>query len=309
MKIVLDIEQQREVAPKAVTVGFFDGVHAGHRFLIGELCRIAREKGLPSAIVTFDRHPRKTLGSDNCPPLITTKEEKIEAFETLGVDYCYFLHFTKDMAALPAKEFMRDVLKKRIGTSILLVGYDHRFGSGRSDSFEAYIRYGKETGIGVILAPPLLMGENTPGSSIIRQEILTGNMGIVTKLLGRPYKIDGKVVSGFGVGRKLGFPTANLQINDREKMIPPDGVYAVTVFVEKNPSPYKGMLYIGTRPTLNNGQTRSIEVNIFDFDKDVYNRQLTVEIHKYIRSAIRFNNLAALQQQLEIDKKKVLAIL
>ncbi len=167
MKVIFDIEQQSNVIPKAVTVGFFDGVHAGHRFLIDELRRIAAEKGLPSAIVTFDRHPQKTLRPGDCPLLITTREEKTEEFEKLGVDYCYFLHFTEEMAALSAEAFIRDILKKKIGASVLLVGYDHRFGKDRREGFEAYLRYGRENGVEVLLAPSLPGDGEPPSSSAV----------------------------------------------------------------------------------------------------------------------------------------------
>ena len=308
MEIVFDIERQKEVTPKVVTVGFFDGVHLGHRFLIGEMQRIAREKGLKTAIVTFDEHPRKVLQSDYCPQLITTKEEKIEEFERLGVDYCYFLHFTPDMASMPAKNFMNELLKKAIGASVLLVGYDHRFGKGRGESLDEYVKYGEELGVEVLAVPPFLESDEASSSSVVRRLILDGKMEKATTLLTRPYKIAGTVVSGFGVGREIGFPTANLQIS-ADKILPPDGVYAVTVRVEQKPQAYAGMLYVGTRPTLNNGENKSVEVNIFDFNETIYNCKVTVEFIKRIRGDIRFNSVPALKEQLGKDKSEVLKIL
>ena len=305
MEIVFDIAQQSGTQLKAVTVGFFDGVHIGHRFLIRELRRIAVETSLKTAIITFSGHPRKVLHPDYCPQLITTNEEKIDAFQALGVDYCYVLPFTADLAVLSAREFMKTVLKEQIGASVLLIGYDHRFGKDRSESVDDYVKYGDELGIKVIVAPPLMKGSEVSSSSAVRRLILAGKMREAAALLTRPYRITGTVASGHKVGREIGFPTANLQL-PAEKILPPEGVYAVTV---QMPQRYGGMLYIGKRPTLDNGENRSVEVNIFDFIGDIYGCELTVEIVERIRDDIRFNSVAALKKQLEMDKSAALSIL
>ena len=308
MEIGYDIEQQKNAQPKAVTVGFFDGVHVGHRFLISELRRIADERGLKTAIVTFEEHPGKVLRSGYCPQLITTKEEKTEEFEKLGIDYCYFLRFTPDMASLPAKEFMKKLLKEQIGASVLLVGYDHRFGKGRNESFDEYVKYGNELGIEVLAVPPFLNDNEASSSSAVRRLILDGKMREAAKLLNRPYKIEGRVVAGFGVGHDLGFPTANLRFST-DKILPPEGVYAVKVLIEQMPRPYDGMLYIGKRPTLNNGENSSVEVNIFDFNENIYNRKLVVEVIERMRDDARFDSISVLREQLEKDKRAALTIL
>jgi len=305
MKIVFDITQQSGTQPKAVTVGFFDGLHIGHRFLIRELQCAAAEASLKTAIITFSGHPRKELHSDYCPQLITTNEEKTEAFEALGVDYCFVLPFTPGLAEMSAKEFMKTVLKEQIGASVLLIGYDHRFGKDRSESVDDYVKYGNELGIKVIAAPPLLEGHEISSSSVVRRQILAGKMREATALLTRPYQITGTVASGHKVGREIGFPTANLQIS-AEKILPPEGVYAVNV---RMPQSYSGMLYIGKRPTLDNGKNRSVEVNIFDFIGDIYGCELTVEIVERMRDDIHFSSVAALKKQLEADKGVALAIL
>ena len=305
MEIVFDIAQQSDTPPKAVTVGFFDGVHIGHRFLIRELQRVAAEISLKTAIITFSGHPRKVLHPDYCPQLITTNEEKTETFEALGVDYCYVFPFTADLAAMSAKGFMKTVLKEQIGASVLLIGYDHRFGKDRSESVDDYVKYGDELGIKVIVAPPLIEGSEASSSSAVRRLILAGKMREAAALLTRPYQITGTVATGHKVGREIGFPTANLQV-PAEKILPPEGVYAVTARI---PPRYGGMLYIGKRPTLDNGENRSVEVNIFDFTGDIYGRELTVEIVERIRDDIRFPSVAALKKQLEADKGIASAIL
>ena len=305
MEIIFDIAQHSYAQPKAVTVGFFDGVHIGHRFLIRELQRVAAETALKTAIITFSGHPRKVLHPDYCPQLITTNEEKMEAFTALSVDYCYILPFTSDLAAMPAKEFMKTILKEQIGASVLLIGYDHRFGKDRSESFDDYVKYGDELGIKVIAAPRLLEGDEASSSSAVRRLILAGKMREAAALLARPYQITGVVAPGHKVGREIGFPTANLQL-PAEKILPPEGVYAVNVRMPQN---YGGMLYIGKRPTLNNGEEKSIEVNIFDFIGDIYGCELTIEIVERIRDDIRFDSVAALKKQLEADKGVALSIL
>ncbi|MDD6209030.1 MAG: bifunctional riboflavin kinase/FAD synthetase [Bacteroidales bacterium] len=307
MKIISDIELEDGRAPKVVTIGFFDGVHAGHRFLIRTLQDIAREKAIPTAIVTFDEHPRKILCADYCPQLIMSKDEKIKELSGLGVDYCYFLHFTPELASLSAKEFIQKILKQKIGASVLLVGYDHRFGKDRKEGFDAYVQYGKEVGMEVLRLPPFSESGENPSSSFIRKKILSGEMDVVASILTHPYSLTGMVVDGFKIGRDMGFPTANLRLVEENKILPPDGVYAVKVLVSG--ISYGGMLYIGKRPTLNNGDDRSIEVNIFDFNEDIYNTQITIQFLKRTRGDIRFKDVASLRKQLEKDKKEVIRVL
>ena len=309
MKVIYDIDNEYASIPKAVTVGFFDGVHIGHRFLINQLRAIAQKRDVASGIVTFSEHPRKVLPSEYCPQLIMSQSEKICELEKMDIDYCYFLHFTMTFASLSAKEFIQKILKQKIGASILLVGYDHRFGKNREEGFDKYVEYGKEVGMDVIQLPPYSGKDVLVSSSVIRREILAGNMEQAALMLSRPFCLEGTVVEGFKIGRELGFPTANLLLSDNDKILPPDGVYVVRLHIDGRTSVYGGMLYIGERPTFNNGKKRSIEVNIFDFTGDIYGKRLSVFFLKKIRDDIRFGDKESLKQQIEKDKTESMAIL
>ena len=240
------------------TVGFFDGVHAGHRFLIEELKTLAKARNMQSLVITFNIHPRKVLNSDYQPQLLNTLPEKLELLQTTGVDTVEVLDFNRKLASLTAYDFIETVLKERYNVSTLLVGHDHRFGHNRSDGFPEYKVYGQMLGMEVIQAGRFKTAEDRHvSSSDIRQSIGQGDMAHANKLLTYPYSFEGKVIDGFRVGRKIGFPTANLLPLDTDKLIPPFGVYAVRVV--HNGTFYKGMMNIGTRPTLNNSYHTSLE--------------------------------------------------
>ena len=222
------------------TIGFFDGVHLGHRFLIDEMKEIAKARNLPSAVITFPEHPRAVLHADYQPKLLNSFEEKLQQLETTGVDYCIVLDFTIELSRLSAKEFITSILAKSLHVKTLLIGYDHRFGHNRSEGFEDYVRYGKEIGIEVIRAKAYTSNieiENVPNvpvsSSLIRKLLHQGEVDLAADCLKYEYFLDGIVVGGYQVGRKIGFPTANLSVDDPDKLIPADGVYAVWVTFDK----------------------------------------------------------------------------
>ena len=296
----LDILEGKELV---ATMGFFDGVHLGHRFLINEMRKIAQERHLPSAVITFSKHPRAVLHTDYQPKLINSYEEKIQQLETTGIDYCIVLDFTIALSKLSAHEFIADILAKRIHVKTLLIGYDHRFGHDRTDGFEQYVIYGAESGMEVLNAPAFDEGNTAVSSSEVRRLIQTGNVEKVAHLLTYPYTLKGHIVSGYKVGRTLGFPTANIQVNEPFKVIPSVGVYAVWVKVANQR--HKGMLYIGNRPTLNNGSNISLEVNILNFKEDIYNDPIEVSFIYYVRGDIKFNSLDALKEQLGKDREHV----
>jgi riboflavin kinase / FMN adenylyltransferase len=293
--------------PCVATVGFFDGVHAGHRFLIEELKTLARARNLKSMVVTFGTHPRKVLNSDFQPKLLTTLSDKLEQINTTGIDYCEVLDFSVELAQLSAFEFLKTILKEKLNVKTLLVGHDHRFGHNRTDGFSEYKAYGEMLDIKVIQAQRYKTPEdNHISSSEIRLALEQGNIEHANRLLTYPYSFQGKVIDGFKVGRKIGFPTANLQPVDSDKLIPPLGVYAVKVYW--NEKFYKAMMNIGTRPTLTDDYHISIEVHILDFDEDIYNQLIKVEVLSKIRDEKKFNGMEELVEQLKKDRETVVGL-
>lgn len=287
----------------AATIGFFDGVHLGHRFLIEEMKEIARQQNLPSAVITFPEHPRTVLQTDYQPKLLNSFEEKVQQLASTGIDYCIVLDFTVALSQLTAREFISTVLAEQFHVKTLLIGYDHRFGRDRADGFEQYVRYGAECGMEVIQATPYEGGRITVSSSEIRRLLAGGRVKEAADLLTYPYQLKGKIVSGYKVGRTLGFPTANIQVEEPFKVIPGIGVYAVWVYLDGKR--YKGMLYIGARPTLNNGDHVTLEVNILHFSGDIYQEEITVAFIQPIREDIKFGSLDELRAQLARDRETV----
>ncbi|WP_029903868.1 riboflavin biosynthesis protein RibF [Prevotella sp. 10(H)] len=301
--LYIDRENRLEHPPLVATIGFFDGVHAGHRFLIEQVKKEAAAKGLSSAVITFPVHPRKVLQKDYQPALLCGFEEKIERLSSTGIDYCICLDFTPEMSELPAKEFMKNILKEKLSVDTLVIGYDHRFGHNREDGFSDYKDYGRQMDIEVIEAEELPGGEHV-SSSRIRKLLAEGYVRKTSKLLSYNYTISGKIVEGFKVGRTIGFPTANIKVWETYKVIPAFGVYAVYVHVDSEK--YDGMLYIGKRPTLQNGDNISIEVNLFNFDEDLYNKELTAEFLDFIRPDEKFSDINTLKEQISKDKDMVI---
>ncbi len=306
MIVVRDTELLREKRLVA-TIGFFDGVHLGHRFLIDELKNAARERNLPSAVITFSKHPRAVLGDDYQPGLLNTFDEKMERLEATGVDYCIVIDFTIELSRLSAEEFITTVLAARLHVAALLIGYDHRFGHNRTDGFEQYAAYGAACGMEVLKASPYNEGGTAVSSSKIRRMLSAGEVEEAAHFLAYPYTLRGTVVGGNRVGRTLGFPTANIRVDNPAKVIPRVGVYAVRVTLEGRL--YAGMLYIGSRPTLGTGSNLSIEVHILDFSGDIYRRTVSVAFVRFVRDDIRFASLDALRHQLEKDRTAVRALL
>ena len=290
------------------TVGFFDGVHTGHRFLIEELKEIARTRNLRSIIITFAVHPRKVLNADFQPQLLNTLDEKNNHLDSMQVDEIIILDFTPQMAQMSAYEFLEKILKHRFNVKTLLVGHDHRFGHNRADGFPEYKRYGKKLGMEVIQAQPYSTPEDEHiSSSEIRLTLQQGEIDRANRLLGYSYSVFGKVIDGFRIGRKIGFPTANLLVLDADKLIPPLGVYAVRV--HWNGNRYTGMMNIGTRPTLADNNHISLEVNIFNFDQDIYNQTIKVDFIQKIRDERKFNSMDELIEQLKKDRETVKGIM
>lgn len=309
MKLWYDKSNDGSVTPSVATIGFFDGVHRGHRCLIEQVCTLAEKHGLAASVVTFPGHPRKVMQPDFCPHLLTTCHEKLQLLEKTGLNGCIILPFTSALAALGAREFMQ-WLSVRYAVRMLVVGYDHHFGHNRSEGYNDYVRYGRELGMEVVQALPLATDEGVQqvSSSRIRRLLLEGNAEEAANLLGYRYFLKGTVEGGQHVGRTLGFPTANLRLEDPEKLVPADGVYAVQARTE-NGTECGGMLSIGTRPTLGKDSQRTIEVHLFDFRGDLYRHSLRVELLRYVRPNRCFDTLEGLRQQLLQDEQNIRAIL
>lgn len=284
------------------TIGFFDGVHVGHRFLIKELQDWGKELNMPSAVITFPEHPRQVLHSDYRPKLLDTFQEKMERLETTGIGYCIALDFTYELSLYSAADFIR-LLAEEYHVKGLLIGYDHRFGHDRSDGFEQYVEYGGQVGMEVRKASPYDEGNIRVSSSEIRRLLQEGKVEMANALLTYPYQLRGRIVSGYKVGRTIGFPTANIEVDSPYKLLPKVGVYAV--WVELLGKRYKGMLYIGKRPTLQNGDNLTIEVNILGFSGNAYNDEITVSFVYAVREDKTFESVEALREQLERDRQTV----
>lgn len=295
------------------TIGFFDGVHRGHQYLIQQVCAEAHRRGVPSLLITFDCHPRNVFAPDSTPLLLSSNEDKMKLLRATGVDDIYVLPFDQSMAQMTAREFMGEVLKKQLGVSVLIIGYDHRFGrpqpsiSGESEIFKVYEAYGREIGIEVLLAGELEGGHVS--SSSIRKILEVGDIGKANGMLGHPYSWTGNVIHGHAVGRQLGFPTANLQAVETQQLLPANGAYAVWVSCDRWKNPLQGMLNIGKRPTIGNGSNTSIEVHLFDFEGDLYDETLTLYFIARLRAERWFESDEALIEQLRKDRQQAIVIL
>ena len=303
MNVIEDIHPQ---SPTVATIGFFDGVHLGHRFLIQQVKVAATQTGWQSSIITFPVHPRQVIQSEFQPQLLSSPEEKIELLASTGVDNCILLPFTRELSQLTAYEFMQ-LLYDKYKVRMLVIGYDHRFGHNRAETFEDYCRYGRELGIHIMQASAYTQEQDKVSSSAIRRALQTGDIRTATKFLGYHYYLEGTVVDGYKVGRKIGFPTANLRVDFPNKLIPSIGVYAVCVYV--NGEKYKGMLNIGYRPTINNGTDLSIEVHILDFQGDIYHQKMRIEFIDFLRPEEKFNSVDELILQMQKDKEDTIRVL
>ena len=305
MNIIGDTYPQA-LPPTVATIGFFDGVHLGHRYLINQVKIAASQCGWCSSIITFPVHPRQVIQSDYQPQLLSSPEEKIELLDQTGVDHCILLPFTQELSKLTAGEFMQ-LLYNKYKVRMLVIGYDHRFGHNRAETFEDYCRYGRELGIHIMQATAYTQEQDKVSSSAIRRALLSGDVMTAKKHLGYNYFLEGTVVGGYQVGRNIGFPTANLRVDFPNKLIPSIGVYAVRVHVAGQQ--WKGMLSIGYRPTLNNGNDLSIEVHILDFEGDIYHQKMRLEFIEFLRPEIKFDSINELVLQMHKDKEETTKVI
>jgi riboflavin kinase/FMN adenylyltransferase len=285
-----------------ITIGSFDGVHVGHRHILRQMVQMARERGLESVAITFDPHPRTVLQQpDQSFRLLTSTAEKIELLAQTGLDHAVFAPFTTEFSQLSAQQYVEEFLLRLFQPAVIVIGYDHRFGHDRTGDLSFLKPYSIHSGFELIEIPAQTVDEIAVSSSKIRRAIEQADINSANKLLSHPFVLKGRVVLGDQLGRTIGFPTANLQLNDRYKLIPPNGIYAAKVKLANNER-YDAMLYIGDRPTVDGSRERRIEVNILRFSGDLYDQILTVEVIDYIRGDKKLPDLAALQAQIAADQ-------
>ncbi len=290
-----------------LTIGSFDGVHLGHHRILSMLLNIARQKGGDPVVLTFSNHPRKVLFPETPPKILTTAKEKIKAIRDYGIENIMTLEFTKKMAGMHAIDFIDEFILQKIGIIDIVVGYDHAFGNHREGNFEFLRELSKKKGFGVTRVDHKDFESRPISSTWIRAEIEDGNISFANTILGRRYTLFGKVAKGVGRGRELNFPTANVVPHDPDKIIPKDGVYAVSVVIENKLKKW-GMLNIGTNPTFSNTE-RTIEVNIFDFEGNIYNDDIEIDFHERVRDEVKFDSPQKLIEQLNRDRQTAIEIL
>lgn len=303
--LIIDNQSTLMPQPCVASIGFFDGVHRGHIYLIDQVKRVACQRGLKSALLTFPVSPTQVIFPDRVVPLLTPTDEKLEHLSQSEIDYCFLVEFTLGLSKLTAREFMEQILLQKYNVRVLIIGYDHRFGYNRSEGFDDYCRYGRELGIDVIQAQALPADSIDVSSSLIRSYIDKGDIQAVEPILGYSYSLSGTVISGNQLGRTIGFPTANIRVEHSDKIIPKDGVYAVQLEIEGDSALYWGMLNIGKRPTVDHSAMRSIEVNILDFSGDIYDKRITLFFKKRLRDEVKFASLDKLVEQLHLDRLAV----
>ncbi len=304
MRIFRDIPGNAPFTSPVLTIGNFDGVHMGHRRIVSALLSEARHTSGEAVVLTFAEHPRKIITPETPPRILTTAEEKVDALGALGVGNIILLEFTREMASMSAERFVEEVILRKMGVVHVVMGYDHAFGKDRRGTFELLHGLSRRRGFGVTRVEPRNFYSRPISSSWIRGEIEDGNIAMASALLGRNYTISGEVIRGAGRGRALGFPTANLMPSHRDKVVPKDGVYAVRVMLE-GPGVMRGMLNIGANPTFAMAE-RSIEVNIFDFDGDLYGKEIGIEFCSRLRDEKKFDSVDALVEQIRRDRDDAL---
>jgi riboflavin kinase/FMN adenylyltransferase len=305
MKIHTDLAAFTGVHRPVLTTGTFDGVHRGHHRILDRLTEVARKEGGQSVLFTFHPHPRMVLfPGDDSLKLLNTQEEKIARLEAAGLDHLLVVPFSRQFSRMHAIEYVRDVLVGAIGVHAVVIGYDHRFGRNREGDLALLHQLGEAYDFRVEEIPAQEVDHVKVSSTKVRQALIEGEVHLAQDLLGYAYPLSGVVVKGDQVGRTMGFPTANIGAVQPEKLVPGDGVYAVRV--QLRDGFFGGMLYIGERPTIGGDLKRTIEVNIFELDRDLYGEPITVRFMDRIRGDMRFDGLAALERQLHRDRESAL---
>ncbi|RZJ64206.1 MAG: bifunctional riboflavin kinase/FAD synthetase [Flavobacterium sp.] len=304
MKIYNSIQEFTATGKTTVTLGTFDGVHQGHKSILDKLINSSRSTGCESVVLTFFPHPRMVLQQDTDIKLLNTIDEKALLLKEYGIDNLIIHPFDQLFSRLTAEEFVRDILVEKLNICKIIIGHDHRFGRNRTATIDDLIRFGEEYGFEVEQLSPLEVNAVSVSSTKIRVALEAGDIATANKFLGYNYFITGKVITGKQLGRTLNFPTANLEIKETYKLVPANGVYAVSSIIDGET--VYGMMNIGSNPTVN-GTGRNIEVNYFDLDKDLYGRDISVAIHSRLRDEVKFDSIDMLKQQLNNDRDASLA--
>lgn len=303
MDKIKHIETYKSKQPSVVTIGTFDGVHIGHQKIVKQLINAAKSVDLKSIILTFFPHPRMVLQKDSSIKLINTINERYAILDALGLDYLLIKKFTKEFSRLSAEDFVKQILVDKLYVKKVIIGYDHRFGRNRNANIEDLKRFGIEYNFEVEEISAQDINDVAVSSTKIRNALNEGNIAMANSFLGYPFMITGTVVKGKGLGRQLGFSTANIKVEEDYKLIPKYGAYIVSSVI--NNEKVFGMLNIGVNPTVD-GNTQSIEVHFFNFNKDIYNKTIQIDLHERIRDEEKFNSVEALKNQLEKDKETAL---
>ena len=307
MKVHYGFESFKNIKNPIVTVGTFDGIHYGHQKIIQRLQKIAKKNNGESVLLTFDPHPRKVLLNDQGLKLIHTVKEKINILEKLGLDHLVIYPFTKEFSKFSAKTYIDELLVKKLGTHTLVIGYDHHFGNDREGNIDLLKKHEKSNPFYLEEIKAHEIEEIKISSTKVRRAIENGNIHLVDDYCGHFYEFSGEVVHGNGIGKTIGTPTANIQLNSNEKIIPLDGVYAVICQIKD--ANFKGIMNIGYKPTVNKGEKRTIEIHLFDFNKDVYELELRAKVIERIRDEVKFSSLESLKSQIFKDNENAKKIL
>ena len=300
MKVLKSIDDYSSHKESFLTIGTFDGLHIGHKAILKKLITKAKSKNANSVVLTFFPHPRTVLQNDKSIYLIDTLKEKEDLLNNLGIDVLIIQPFTLEFSKLSAQKFTRDVLVKKLNVSKLFIGYDHRFGKNRTASVPELISFGDTYGFSVEVIPAQDIDTISVSSTKIRKALLDGDISLANEFLGRSYQVQGVVFHDQGLGSKIGFPTANIKINEKYKVLPKPGVYWVSMFWNKKK--YYGMLNFGNRPSVS-GKKRTMEIHFFNFDYNLYDKIIKVSFLSKIREEKKFDSIESLKVQLEVDKE------
>jgi riboflavin kinase/FMN adenylyltransferase len=302
MNIYRNINELTKDKNTILTVGTFDGVHLGHQKIINEMIYQSAEHSCRNFVITFEPHPQFVLSEDNSIKLLTTLEEKIEYLKYLGVQNVLIINFTREFSQINFKTFVEEYLVDKIGLHTIVVGTDHHFGKNREGNPEVLTELGKYFDFNVVKVEPLILDGQKISSTRIRKALLTGNVNFANEMLGKKYSLKGKVIKGDKRGMQIGYPTANIEVENKDKLIPARGVYFVEVdLIYKN---FYGMMNIGFRPTFNNASELIPEVHIFYFDRTIYGEPITIRFIEKLRDEKKFNSIDELKNQLQIDKQE-----
>jgi riboflavin kinase/FMN adenylyltransferase len=289
---------EQAISPTVLTIGNFDGLHLGHRAMLERLAARGRELGLPTTVMTFEPHPRELFNPEQAPARLTSLREKLQLLDGCGVDRTCVCHFSRKWAALTAEDFIERILVRGLGVKHIIIGDDFRFGKGRAGDFDMLVAAGQKHGFAVEAMHTVEVKGERVSSSAVREALAEGDLEHAARLLGRPYCISGRVVHGDKIGRKIGYPTVNVQL--KRKRVPLAGIFAVNVTgVDKRHLP--GAASLGVRPTLGQGLRAVLEVNLFDFDREIYRDHITVHFLHKMRDEAKFDSLDDLQAQIGRD--------